>query len=73
MSKILRAALRELKNKIKATPHDKLDALRDSICVSELHPQIKEACLKDIDYKQNPMVYANDAVAVDGEISMGEI
>lgn len=73
MSKVIRAALRELKNKIKETPHSRLDALRDSICISDIHPQIKEACLKDIDYKQNSMVYANEAVAVDGEITMGEI
>lgn len=73
MSSNLNRGLKRLKDIIENTPHDELDALRDSVCVSELHPQIKEACLKDIDYKQNPMTYAHDAVAVDGEIAIGEI
>lgn len=55
--------LKRLKDKIDSTPIEMLDALRDSIAISELHPAVKEACFEDIDYRQNMMVYANDAVA----------
>lgn len=71
MSKISKL-FKMLKNKIEETPFEKLDELKDSIAVSDLHPQIKEACFQDIDYRQNRSVYANDAVVAHGD-DIGEI
>lgn len=66
-------AFKILKDKIQNTPIERLDRLRDSIALSDLHPQIKEACFKDLDYRQNMMVYANDAIAGCSEIRAGEL
>ena len=58
-----RETILKLKKAIIDTPIEELDRLRDNICVLDIDPKIKQVALMDIDFKQNNMVYAHEAVA----------
>ena len=62
-----------LKRKIEEASGSGLESLKVSIQVSDLHPEIKRACLTDIDRKQNRSVYHGIAIAETSELRSGEM
>lgn len=69
----LRKRISELKSIIDKTDFSRLENLKVSIQISDLHPVLKEACLVDIDRKQNRSVYHGLALAECSELCEGEI
>jgi len=65
--------VKELSEKISSTPHSELEALRNSVAVSDMHWRLKEACIVDIDRKLNRVEHIGDALLEGSELRSGEI
>ena len=70
---ISKKELKRLKNLVSNTRMENLKPLRESVCVSNYSPIVKEAIIYDIDMRLYPKNDIGSCFIVQGELAMGEV